>query len=458
MDHLEEEFKKRFKDAPSKEGIDEDKLWAGIANALPEVSTAGRSRRLIPLLLFLALLLLTAVGFFFSTQLKDPVNAGLLHQQKAASTGNDHSVASPELNLEKPSIAALDIGSFSKASPVWPSAPKQTEKVLEPETIRSKTAKHIQAKEKEPKMAIVPANPLQTVDLHINRMEVRGMETTAYSNPVLPTPLFVQPELYKISLLPSVPLNLSARPLFSNPVHPGPFNTNTRIHPYKKRTKKWEIGLLAGGNYFALDFQSEKDGSAFESALEKSHHGGMGYQFSGEIYWKPVKNLRFGTGLSYVSAQTIFEFSQEWDTVMHRNNVPTADLIKARATRSVIHHNRLNYLSLPLTIGLAKDFRTFGIGLDLGIGFNYVLAQSGRSLNQEKSVVNFDGQTVENQPFSKAFFSAIAHPYFEFKPSRGYTLRLQPDFRFQRHGISEWYGLKTKSVFWGLNLGVFQRF
>lgn len=191
----------------------------------------------------------------------------------------------------------------------------------------------------------------------------------------------------------------------------------------------WQIGV--GMNSWSQRLANQ--------ALEAQHQSEPGLSASAQVQLTRSYNFHFVTGLHYNLLRSEFNYAASYDTVMHRDNLPGNELIAARADRRVRHHNELHTFTLPLLVGVRRGSHAFQVGINGGLGVNWTLQQSGRSLDADGQLFRY-GQGSDRAVYPNAFLSYHVQPYVEFKVKKGWPrVFLRGDWSYQSMGKNHPY-------------------
>lgn len=215
----------------------------------------------------------------------------------------------------------------------------------------------------------------------------------------------------------------------------------------KNKSSRWKIGVFYGVNLWQNQFKDSSETSNLQQDLQEANTLKWGNSLLTEVQFKLRKNLYLKCGLEYVAAQTEFNIVRSKDSTAVINNLPVSGI----STRTVRHYNRQQYFGIPLSVGLLQQRGVWYWGADAGLSFNYVLKQSGKSLNATNNIAVYDEANAAFQPF---FISYHLRPFVGYQISKNILLQIRPDLRFQTHGESDFFGLRHSSFVYSGSLGV----
>jgi len=220
----------------------------------------------------------------------------------------------------------------------------------------------------------------------------------------------------------------------------------------KGRNRKMKVGLFAGLMGWSNLYQNNNEVST-KGILQQATSTDLGQSLAISLQWSLTKKIHLSTGIEYLNARTEFNYIEEWDTLAVVPDYEPLGFIEARATRTVKHNNQQKILSVPLMIGISKDLAAFELGVELGLGFNYLIGQKGKSLNVTGQVEDYNSKINNIVPYRNFFLSYQVQPYLNCAVNERFALQLQPIFRYQQHGNSNFYGSSISSFSWGIRFG-----
>ena len=219
----------------------------------------------------------------------------------------------------------------------------------------------------------------------------------------------------------------------------------------EEKKKLFQIGLVSGVNILQNNFDNSPEGELLQNAYKAR----VAYNVGAEVQLKLRKNLYLTTGLEYTKTMTQFNLVQERFGIADNPNTVIEDLVNAKISRTVKHHNRLDFITLPLVLSVRKEYGKFNLGIGAGLGFNAVINQRGKTLNAEGAIVEYSDATATAvlTPY-KSFISYHLRPSVLFKATEILSIELRPELRYVSHGQSDFFGVKHSSLISGLSLGL----
>ncbi|MFT5071205.1 MAG: hypothetical protein ACI9RU_001854 [Litorivivens sp.] len=128
--------------------------------------------------------------------------------------------------------------------------------------------------------------------------------------------------------------------------------------------------------------------------------------------------------------------------------------LDAIETRTIVHCNKFDLITIPISIGYEQDFGKIGLGIDAGLSYGFFLNQKGRSINQEGEVARFDMNHDTEIPFKSSSLAYSISPMLDYNFNNGLTIRISPQFKFMPKSNSDFHGLEQKSAILSINGGI----
>lgn len=191
----------------------------------------------------------------------------------------------------------------------------------------------------------------------------------------------------------------------------------------------WSISIHSSTALFDLKYGDTQNPEMFaEQANSKLGKLQLGNSTEVNLEYQINNQWKLFSGLGYNQYEYQLNAIFTTDTMA----LDTQGILrKAINTRTVIHHNKLKTITLP--IGLSYEFpvsKSWSVGTQFGAAYSYVLSQSGKVLGPNNSILVFDGE--ENRQFNN-FLSARIHPYINYRMSDKMTLSLRFGIDYQKH-------------------------
>lgn len=493
MEWFEKEYKKRFDGETTLEGVDPDQLWKNVSASLPTQNTNGFGKRRGWIFLFALLLLIGVVGTWT-----------VLHQtesSKSMSLADDPIETSSPSDLPNPSedqteglLTQNTIDNKEESSIKKDQTGKQKEE--QNASLISETKSNIETNLKPQTNTVI----LNTGDEQIDEdgTNFNGLEssvntsfldskevgnskeienTTNYSNERFETndndfgkekvvestkvQLSVSDELSTNTSVASNELNkkrdfiltqrldrLGFIPLeFLRELKPSEVKPFT---PSKSRINPLAIHINTSIEFFDLSYSDGANGELFASDANLSL-GKLQIGNSGEFLLEYSFNDRWSltSGLSYSA------WENKLNTTLISDTLALDDLQvlrKAKAIRTVVHHNKLNSFSIPLQVNYnLLVSRDWTLGASLRAAYHGIISQRGRILSRENSIIDYTND--QNRQFN-SFYSVGLRPYLRYEASDLFSVQLNLGISTQNLGTAEMQGLNQSALVYSGGLGI----
>jgi hypothetical protein len=513
MNPFEKEYKNRFEEAKSTDGIDPGAIWENISNALPEEDVVVVAKRNFfdrnRYLLLLLLLVFTGLGgFFFMTKENTPIaetentpigekplTETVKGEEKEVVGHADRKVEEEDnlkLNerakndLEKPNQSDENINEERAKNSISPDEDSTREAIIAKSNIETDENAFVKTKIEN------GIESRKTEDLRFSPEETRTINENIVSQNELGKQkdtdslgkkteqqkegLVLVEESKNAAVSKSIELEESKESEENISITTGslselllpiaygdfPFaalrdlskvdrKPTIPVEP-KGRNRNMKVGVFAGLVGWSSLFQNNSQANT-KKILEEATSVDLGQSIAISLQWNLTKKIHLSTGFEYLNTRTEFNYIEEWDTLAVVPDYESLGLIDAIATRKVKHNNQQKILSVPIMIGTSKDFAAFELGVELGLGLNYIISQKGMSLDTEGSIAEYDSKDNNGVPYRQFFLSYQLQPYLSYAVTERFSFQLQPIFRYQQHGNSNLYGSDISSFSWGLRFG-----
>lgn len=445
MHYFEEEYQRRFKDAESSDGINPDQLWEGIAQELEPEPT----RRLAFWWLLIPFLLLVVSGVAYWSwssgvgPASEPLNTTAIEAQASVQETKE-----PNAPLSATQAAETRNQATLSPSPESPTVVSTTPQAPIVQRDQSPTS-HV-----TPSQDVAATHKAETIEQAPKSIAVRtereeGRITTVTT--AVPTKVDEGPRTaIRLTTVTETIPSLSFVPDFNNGEQELPAINSTNP-PVKPARKPIEVELVAGTVQWHDRFSDDSDANVGGGTLNDANRALGGYQFAFRLRKKLPGNWSASTGFQFSQVYNIFEWTRNWNTLMYRDNIPGSDLISAVAERRVKHQNELRWVQVPILLSYESGGESWRFGLETGMGLNYLLSQSGRTLQSETTVLTFDD--VDEGPYNRFFFSTQVLPFIGYQINEQTLVRLQGGLHYQWHGRSAVYQLRHQSILTTLSIG-----
>ena len=237
------------------------------------------------------------------------------------------------------------------------------------------------------------------------------------------------------------------------------------------KDKTIELSLSTGINTVYSMYKQSKTNSDLANVLKDANTNELSYSISLRVSWLVNKKYHLSTGIGFANLQSKFDYVNQKETkVLVKDhltsfafNPVTQDtfnrvyrdvLFDATEKRSVINYNTFTLISLPLEFGFEKNINSFDFGLNMGVSYNFFITQKGKSLDKDGQIEYFDNKSNTILPFKESFFAFQLSPYIDWSIAKNIDFRLNPVIKYQLHGKSSLYNLTQNAVFIGFNVGL----
>ena len=490
MNKLEEEYKGRFKDLGSLEGIDPDQLWGSISGKMGDSPTetilVKNYRQTIKwsALLLLILLLGGLLCYNFKTPKSQNTNKASLPIETQKTSNDPLPYAENKIdptNLKKESTLVENKNNQTQNNRLRQENPPTTTPDLSSNSLPQPRPKTTNDEN------IFNTKTNQNQDLSINKKPIADVNIPTTLIDTLTTidqensdPFFNKKNQITTNLEPIIKTSL---PTTSSIPTLGFFIENNY---YKKlnlplvKDKKiikpktssyFEIAAYTGVNTLFLDYKKGNSDGSLLNELSNSNSSQIGWSNAFRISWISNEKFSITSGIDHDLIRLKFSAIKETETTVTDNNYlvkfgidpQSGDTINqeyvtrdrdALLKRRVVHHNRFNLISIPLEFGFQKQKGKLGYGIKLGASASFFINQKGKTFNQAKDIYIIDNTIKEQLPFKKFFIAYQLNPFVDYSLSKKLKVRLSPVFKYQAFGKSSLYGLDQSAMFIGLNGGL----
>ena len=241
----------------------------------------------------------------------------------------------------------------------------------------------------------------------------------------------------------------------------------TADHYSKRNFAPTELSVELGAELMQLDFDTK--GSTPD--LNEFTRNIPGYSASVLASWVSNRGFRLSVGIAYTRLRSKFDYySQEEIQYLDEDRLITYELdqvtgdtlnpvyqdtwLDATETRTIIHHNEFDLLSMPLSIGYERDFGKVSLGIDAGLSYGFFLNQKGRSIDAEGAITTFDSNAGTKTPFKSSLLSYSLTPIIDYRLSDAMSIRLAPQVRLAPKTESDFHGVDQSAMILGLSGGI----
>lgn len=462
MKFFEKNIKDRFKNASSLEGVDADDLWNSIESGMVEESPERKSfffRKRNWLFLISLFVIVGGITWVQlsdeSTSVTDLENSNAKNQiqdieeknsnaKEVDKTTNNTSIS--EIEIENPTIVQSEElnNTLIKNSPIV----ENKNQIIASDT-KSETPTLIEKKNNIVVESGFSKNESTPIIFTDDKSKDTEIQSEVLKNE---TPFTLQvvdfEKIGSINLL----LELEKKDQLD-------LNDLIILSDFNKRYPRFSLGVFTGVHTVKNKFSSKLDADKERSELlNQGYDYELGKSFAIEANFRLYKNLFLTSGFEYVQSKSEFNLIQNWDTTIVNINSPVGAFTDAEAVRTIKHHNKLNYFSIPILLGVQKSIGKFEVGASAGIGLNFTKSQTGKSVDSDNQITLYP--IVENEllPISNFFYSYHLRPHLTYRFNDDLSFQFRTDIRYQNFGNSTFHNLDYSSIFWGLSGGVQYKF
>lgn len=231
------------------------------------------------------------------------------------------------------------------------------------------------------------------------------------------------------------------------PIDDEPEFDNSVLTSAKSSSNKFYVGVFAGKHLVKNLFASNQE-------LNDAFKVQLGSNFSLEFGMKLNSTISVSSGIEYQKSETQFNHVSRFDTLAIYPNFSTTEMINHIATRTVKHKNLTESISIPLSVKIQKPIGRWNLGTSIGLAYNILQSQVGRSLDELQNVVQYPSSENDPLPIMSAYFSYHIKPYVSYHIKPNLQIQLQSDFQYLDYGFSSLYNQKTAALLYGLNAGI----
>ncbi len=216
------------------------------------------------------------------------------------------------------------------------------------------------------------------------------------------------------------------------------------------RKNPWAINIYGGANFFNLKYKDDTNSEDF--AVEANGSLGplqIGNSFGISLEYQLSHNWSISSGLEYNNYENKLSTIWTLDTMVLDDLQILRDAIK---TRSVNHHNKLSTLSIPVSFTYDHNISTkWSLGASVGASYSIVRSQRGRFLNRDKIITDYDDDN--NSQFTN-FLSYRVNPYLRYNVSNHFSLNFNAGFSYQNHDKGQSLDLTRSSMLYNFGVGL----
>ena len=250
---------------------------------------------------------------------------------------------------------------------------------------------------------------------------------------------------------------------------PAPLSPSHAQARFQQNTSQWSLLLHGGLQYTALGLSATApDANPYLQQLETSLAGELGWYAGLEVQQMMGKGIYWSTGFLYTKDWLKLDNQRETvETVLKENvllkvtlNAVTRDTlsrlygdreVEITTQQRVVHHNSLDWISLPLSLGWQRKSPNWTFGLDLGVQFHFLLKQQGRMFNPNGEFFYFDDI---NQHYKNFGYAMHLRPKLEYHFTPKLGLVFQPMLNLQLNNQLLDSNISARSTTYRASLGL----
>ena len=216
----------------------------------------------------------------------------------------------------------------------------------------------------------------------------------------------------------------------------------------KRRNKKMAVEISAWGGINSVNFNYQANGSPNLAEIkEQSTSSALGTSSGLSANMLLNDHYLISSGLEYhqLWSKLDYEFTTTKQVVKENqllkvwvdgvsgdtlNRLYGDTTVNAIDTREVVHYNKFQQFSIPIEIGIQKQTTKFVYGISAGGVFNFTLGQSGKTINSNNEVVEFDKDNPA-RPFKSFSIGLRLKPFVAYRISEHLSLKIQPHWTWQ---------------------------
>ncbi len=230
---------------------------------------------------------------------------------------------------------------------------------------------------------------------------------------------------------------------------------------------KWQADIFGGINTFHTKHQSANynDLAELKNSTSKQDLGASYGINAGMVFkdrWLLNSGVEYHQLWSKFDYEKVEQFQVLKEDVLLRvwideatgdtlNTLYGDTLVNATSTRTVLHHNQFQRISIPLEIGIQQNSGKLIYGIAAGTVFNLTTKQSGRTLDALGKIVNFNENdtTAPYKPFSIGW---RVSPLVGYQLSENWSIILRPQWTLNQN--NNFNGTDIQTDFHQINLSV----
>ena len=232
----------------------------------------------------------------------------------------------------------------------------------------------------------------------------------------------------------------------------------------------WSFTVISGFNQPYFYFHSQDETATLK---EKTEKGKTGYSIGLLTALSINKKWKVSSGLEYHQLHSKFTYSTQRDSQIFKPQALLAvfidslgntvseqfgdTIVGARIIRQIEHYNKYRLLSIPVEVGFIQHNNKWSYGISGGVAFNFRIYQSGKTLDDQSSVINFS-QSDPAAIFEKFGLSLRMSPFINYHLSEHIKLAFRPQWNWSNNQLFSDDDLKVGVHQFNLNMGVEWKF
>jgi len=286
-----------------------------------------------------------------------------------------------------------------------------------------------------------------------NNNSVGNSTKTFIDNPVIDSPTISTKNSIEVSVaaLPSIVALVESNSsnssvLLASPTLEVPDNEQHKVQ--RNLPIKWQADLFGGINTRYTNHQSNdySDLADLKNTTAKQDLG-TSYGINAGLVFKDRWLLN--SGIEYHQLWSKFDYEEIKQFQVLKEDVllriwvdaATGDtlntlygdtLVNAISTRTVLHYNQFQRVSIPLEIGVQQNHGKFLYGITAGTVFNFTNQQSGRTLDASGEIIDFSGNDA-TAPYKSFDIGLRVSPLVGYQLSENWSLTLRPQWTWNQN-------------------------
>ncbi|MDF1695405.1 MAG: hypothetical protein P1U56_06220 [Saprospiraceae bacterium] len=223
-----------------------------------------------------------------------------------------------------------------------------------------------------------------------------------------------------------------------------------RVDIIQHSSNPWTVQLNTGANFLDLRYQNVSSTEQFASDANAAI-GALQIGNTTELLLDHQLNdsWSIASGVSWNAYEHKLHAVLTWDSTALDE---FEKLRNAKYTRTVIHHNKLNTLTIPLQITYSTYLsRKWAMGTSFGGTYSLVRSQRGKILGSTNGFLLYSDS--ENRQFTD-FISLRIQPMLRYIMNDHFALQLNAGVSFQKHGLANIQNLNQSSKIYSIGLGL----